>query len=259
MRSMKATLFAAALACAALAAPALAQAPVQCSETGTDEERIACLQSRVDALEAELARARGELAAASEDSPAPAAVEAPGARFGVEQIETPVVEAPATVAPAPAATAAIAPPAAATAVAEPAEREGRRWLRVPFFGRDDDEEAGDAPAQVAAAPAAPSATPEEAETFGAEQVAERSDLRDERRAEEEILRAQIVDFQVLHRGRLVVALDNGQMWRQLDVDSRQVRLREGESYPVEIRRSGFGGYRMKVADNDRIMSVERLR
>src|SRR5690606_2343880 len=98
------------------------------------------------------------------------------------------------------------------------------------------------------------------EAFGAEQVAARTGSGDERRdAEQEILRARIVDFVELHRGRLVVTLDNGQMWRQLDVDSRKVRLEEGEPVDVEIRRSGFGGYRMKIGDNRRILSVERIR
>jgi hypothetical protein len=96
------------------------------------------------------------------------------------------------------------------------------------------------------------------ESFGDEQLAS-VESRREAREEREVLQATIVDFQELHRGRLVVALDNGQMWRQLDVDSRQVRLRDGETYPVEIRRSAFGGYRMKIDDNNRIFSVERLR
>jgi hypothetical protein len=236
---------AAALALAA-AASAVAQsgAPTgaQCRALGTDEERIACLEARIDALEEALVRAQT-------DGSAPAEVATPATNgaesFGAEQIEV-----------------------AAPAGAEPATRSRPRWLRmpgIPFLGRGDDDGGSEPSTAVAAAPAAapaPPAPPESGtDAFGAEQVAVRSgEINEGRRAQaEEVLHAQIVDFQVLHRGRLVVALDNGQLWRQLDVDSRQVRLREGESYPVEIRRSGFGGYRMKVADNDRIMTVERLR
>jgi hypothetical protein len=235
---------AAAAGLSAIAAPALAQSTVQCSETGTDEERIACLQARIDALEAELARARGELAAV-EPAEEAAPVEDPAASFGAEQLE-------------PAAAAPVA-----AAAAEPAARERRRWLRmpsVPFFGRDDEDEGESAPETAVAAvePSAPASSPITGpESFGSEQLASVESRAQAR--EEDVLHASIIDFQELHRGRLVVALDNGQMWRQLDVDTRQIRLDQGESYPVEIRRSGFGGYRMKVGDNDRIMRVERIR
>lgn len=230
-------------------APVLAQ---ECNEAGTDDERIACLQSRVEALEAELARARGELAAATPAEDAAPAPD-PADSFGAEQLDAPA-----------------APLAAATA-AEPVEREGRRWLRaprLPFFGRDDEDDGAPETAVAAVepnppssatieAPASSGASPSGPEAFGAEQIASvesRATARDE-----DVLHASIVDFQVLHRGRLVVALDNGQMWRQLDVDTRQLRLDQDERYPVEIRRSGFGGYRMKIADSDRLFSVERLR
>jgi hypothetical protein len=238
-----------------VASPALAQTSAQCRALGTDDERIACLEARIDALEEALARQDAtdevEAPAAEAVSPAPTPVVPDAtASFGAEQLDA-----------APVA-------AAATAPAEPAAREGRRWLRmpgIPFIGRDRDEEPDAAPTAVAAAPplpaATPSAPPAGVEGFGAEQVAARAGTRDlnPRDEEDEILRAKIVDFEELHRGRLVVALDNGQIWRQLDVDSRTVRLRAEESYDVEIWRSGFGGYRMRVADNARVMSVERLR
>lgn len=261
MRSTMGALGAAAiLAVAVLAASAAhAQSNVQCREAGADAERIACLEARIDALEEALSRVEAGSAAAETaasvpgpapgPAPAPAPVD-PADAFGGEQLD-----------PAPVAAAAATTPATTAA-----PRAGRRWLRmpnIPFIGGDDDEDDEDAEAAPTAVAAAPAATPApvDPEGFGAEQVAARTQTRDNnpRDAEDDILRAKIVGFEELHRGRLVIALDNGQIWRQLDVDSRTVRLQSEVSYDVEIWRSGFGGYRMKVADNARIMSVERLR
>ena len=79
-----------------------------------------------------------------------------------------------------------------------------------------------------------------------------------RPAHQEILRAKLVNFKEVYPGRLVYILDNGQVWRQRDLDSKKVHLEKGKTVDVEIRHSGFGGYRMKVGDNIRILAVERV-
>jgi len=60
-------------------------------------------------------------------------------------------------------------------------------------------------------------------------------------------------------GLLTVQLDNGQSWQQTDMSGVPLRANWVERQPVEITRSGFGGYRMRFPDKDRQLPVRRLR
>lgn len=111
----------------------------------------------------------------------------------------------------------------------------------------------------APAPApAPSAAPPPVE-MGAEQVAERQGIRS--RAESssrESVHAAIVSAQEPIPGRMVLELDNGQVWRQLDGDARGLHFASGPAQ-VEITRSRLGGYRMTLLEQRQMLRVERLR
>lgn len=76
-----------------------------------------------------------------------------------------------------------------------------------------------------------------------------------------VLRATVVDFDFFGYRRLRVQLDNGQIWRQIDGDRTSVEreLRNETSFDVELWGTGLGGYRMRIAELDRTLRVERLK
>ena len=224
----------------ASAGPAAAQVEDarDCNAAVSDAERIACLEAHIDALEAALYS--GDAPAAPEPT-APSAPAAPTA---------------------PVAAAVPAQPATAAAAEETGRRGfGRLLPRVPFIGGGDSDGGEDATAVAAAPPAAAAPASVGGNELGSEQVALRDGAAFERVAqprEDDTVLAEIVAFERLRRGRLQVELDNGQTWRQTDIEAVSLRLREGDPMNVEIWRSGFGGYRMRVADKRPVLKVERL-
>lgn len=97
---------------------------------------------------------------------------------------------------------------------------------------------------------APKAEPaRRGEQPGAEQVAER-------RSGAEPVRAHVTDVQMGPRGMMLLRLDNGQFWRQVEQPDVPLRLGEG-LHPVEIVRSGFGGYRLRFTELGRTIVVRR--
>jgi hypothetical protein len=204
-----------------------------CTDLATDAETIACLRARIVDLEGR---------APSADAGEPGQVLQQGREAADAAIAAPAAAAP---------TAA----AAATATESPPRRFGLRMPRVPtIFGRGDVDEAPDEPARETAAVV-------DLDEFGAEQVARRQNTHVASRSDgdEETLHAEVVEFEYLSRDRLVVTLDNGQVWRQTEILSLALRLRDDEPMGVEIWRSGFGGYRLRAGDRQPVIKVERLR
>jgi len=76
---------------------------------------------------------------------------------------------------------------------------------------------------------------------------------------EEIIAARLADYREDERGLLVMQLDNGQIWRQDESVGGPLRLGEAGQIAVEITRSGFGGYRMRIPEIGRRIAVSRLR
>ena len=124
-------------------------------------------------------------------------------------------------------------------------------------------EAGDIDRLANSPVAGASTTPQESrrpgiDELGAEQVARHS----ESRAKPEVpVRASVVSVDFVGYQRLVVELDNGQIWRQTNGDRANVArdLRNEETFQVELRRTGLGGYRMYLVPLDRTIRVERLK
>lgn len=129
------------------------------------------------------------------------------------------------------------------------EAQDRGGFRIPFFGGDDEE-----PAPVAAPQSA-------AQELGAEQVAVREGTFDDAEARDAAPRvtASISRAETDPYGNLVVQLDNGQVWRQLEREAIPVNVDMDEAQPVEITGSGFGGYRMRLLTPGRRIVVERVR
>ncbi len=98
--------------------------------------------------------------------------------------------------------------------------------------------------------------PRPAADLGAEQVPGQSkeSLRDQR------IRAKVTTLRFNGYNKLTVILDNGQIWKQLDGDSSNLRGRidNSDDIDVDIKRSRFGGYRMLLTPPDKTVKVRRL-
>ncbi len=75
----------------------------------------------------------------------------------------------------------------------------------------------------------------------------------------EMVVSTVTDFRTDRNGRLIMQLENGQIWRQVESVALPVRFDAEDRVRVEITRSGFGGYRMDFPDLDRRISVARER
>lgn len=156
-----------------------------------------------------------------------------------------------------AATGASVPEAAVAPepAIEPAQRDGFR-LTVPFVGGRRD--APEPPVSPAAGTAAATAAETEVGTiasFGAEQIA--PPVAQQREAPRS-LTAAIAALRTDLRGRLLIELDNGQLWRQTELEEFPVEVDMNRAQPVEIVASRFGGYRMQLLAIDRRIKVERV-
>lgn len=236
----RAALFAAASA-AALIAGGLAAAqtsadPIAYCRKNTDgqNERIACLEAAIRSLTG----GEEKSAEAPEDS-TPALAEA---------------------APAPAAEPAAEPPGLGAEQVARRKRSETPASRVAEAEETEtSEQAEDAAEASRVAEAAPTG-------LGAEQVIAKQERETEegrkkrkaRRAKEAVT-ATLIDFARTSTGRLILVLDNGQVWAQRTSDRQTVRLRDGDKPSVKIRRGALSGYRMELSDPNVTITVERLK
>ena len=95
-------------------------------------------------------------------------------------------------------------------------------------------------------------------SLGAEQVADRAE-RPKLRQTGQRISASVTGSSADHLGLLTLTLDNGQVWQQTEASGIPMRLRKSTRYPVEIRGSGFGGYRMSFTGRGRVLVVKRVR
>jgi len=97
------------------------------------------------------------------------------------------------------------------------------------------------------------------DSLGSEQVARRRG--DDGGGQEAPVSATVIAFDFVGYRRLLVELDNGQIWRQTNGDRANVtrELRNEQTFDVELRRTGLGGYRMYLGPLDRTIRVERLK
>ena len=71
------------------------------------------------------------------------------------------------------------------------------------------------------------------------------------------IRGTIVQVERSGINHFVVQLDNGQVWEETDGSRRQRLPKAGA--PVVIYEGRFGGYRMKIGDDNRVAWVRRLK
>ena len=110
------------------------------------------------------------------------------------------------------------------------------------------------PAPAAAAEPAPAAT------AGAEpETARRRFGLPQRRAEPDSVSAAVAELSLDRAGKLIVTLEDGQVWRQIGGDTTAVRLpRSGTSQTATIRRAALGSYRLRLEPLGRTVRVKRV-
>ena len=96
--------------------------------------------------------------------------------------------------------------------------------------------------------------------LGSEQVRLEGAAEEQRReAYETTEQSRVTDFAYNGKGKLIIILANGQVWKQRDGDLRTVKLRDGDSPMAVVRRGAVTGYRMTFPDLDREITVSRLK
>lgn len=107
---------------------------------------------------------------------------------------------------------------------------------------------------------------EEPVGIGAEQVRARVERKTEegkkqrrQRIASEASSTRLVDFASTSAGRLILVLENGQVWAQRAGDNQKVRLREGDTPTIKIRRGAISGYRLEFSSPNVTIIAERLK
>jgi len=96
--------------------------------------------------------------------------------------------------------------------------------------------------------------------IGADQVIARNQTREEMIEElekEEGLR--VASYDKVPYERLVVTLENGQVWRQIKGDTQNIRVDLKRNQTVDITESSISGYKLRLNEMRRMIRVERVR
>ena len=126
--------------------------------------------------------------------------------------------------PSPAATSDSTPPAAAVVAGGTAET-----------GKDDEAD------------------------IGREQVEARTMTREQQLAQLESARdLKVAAYSEVPYRRIVVHLENGQVWRQIAGDNQYFRVSLGRNQTVDIAESPLGGYQLRFNQMRRTIRVERI-
>ena len=96
--------------------------------------------------------------------------------------------------------------------------------------------------------------------IGADQVIARNQTQQERiDSLEEARGMNVASYGMVPVGRLLVTLENGQVWRQIKGDTQQVRVDLERNQTVDIEESSLGGYKLRLNEMRRTIRVERVR
>ena len=121
---------------------------------------------------------------------------------------------------------------------------------------------------IAPAPVVSPAKPEPivAVTAKPEPVVKAAELGSEqiapiRKAEETNERTvfSVASFEIAHPNKMRFFLENGQVWQQIQGDDQRLSLSKKSLGTVEIWKSRFGGYKLRIPDKRRTLRVRRLR
>jgi hypothetical protein len=69
----------------------------------------------------------------------------------------------------------------------------------------------------------------------------------------------VASYTVVPYDRLVVKLENGQVWRQIKGDTQKIRVNLERNWTVDINESSLSGYKLRLNEIRRTIRVERLK
>ncbi|MHA7872094.1 MAG: hypothetical protein ACX939_07080 [Hyphococcus sp.] len=100
------------------------------------------------------------------------------------------------------------------------------------------------------------------ESFGQEDLASTKEEKKKRREQTKSITVPAIDIARNDRGKYIVILENGQIWRQLKADTARLlvpRTAENETITVSIKRKMLGGHSLSIEGDRRSIRVERIK
>ncbi len=100
-------------------------------------------------------------------------------------------------------------------------------------------------------------SPFEIEAFGEEDLQASAKTKSE---EIDSLSASVVEIARTAHGKIVVVLDNGQVWRQLDSDSSAPLIpKTAQGLPVRLKKAAFGSYTIRIGNSRDLIKANRIK
>lgn len=161
--------------------------------------------------------------------------------------------------PAPPDAVPPAPPEPLMQDLPPVTPETRPQVEVPLGEPDAAGEAGKDESAAATASARPEQPAAGSAASGAEIGAEQVKSANQREAE--LQRAsglRVARYKQVPFRRLEVHLENGQVWRQINGDTQEVRASMRKNQTVDIEESSLGGYKLRLNEMQRTIRVRRV-
>lgn len=100
------------------------------------------------------------------------------------------------------------------------------------------------------------------ERFGRDDLPETKEKRREKEEKElKSLTAKIAEIAQNRRGKYVIILENGQVWRQLNADTNSLLIpsSDDEALSAEIKRRFLGAHVLSLVGDNRSIRVERIK
>mgnify|MGYP001817302633 CR=1 FL=1 len=116
--------------------------------------------------------------------------------------------------------------------------------------------------EIEAGPADSSEAPSKSpvDGIGASQVIARNQTSQERLDSLEQARdLRVASYGMVPFQRLLVTLENGQVWRQIKGDTQQMRVDLKRNQTVDIEESSLGGFKLRLNEMRRTIRVERVK
>jgi len=104
------------------------------------------------------------------------------------------------------------------------------------------------------------AAEEPEQSIGDAQVRARNATHEQRLSSlESAVQLKVARYSKIPYERLVIELDNGQIWRQIKGDVQRIRVNLDRNQTVDIMQSAIGGYQLRLNEIRRTIRVERVR
>ena len=216
----------------------------RCAGLETPELKLAC-------FEAIIANENSPRIQAAEAVEVPV-VDEPAAEVtaAAPELAAAIDEAPAVVVVPESPPAVAAGPASAVVTPKPAPAAAETSVPEQLIAAVDE-----APEVAPAATVAVTSEPPAASDFGQEYL-DRTEKKDEE-PENEILRATVIEVTRDHNKVLYFHLDNGHVWRQMEV--RHFQYPKNDEFDINITRGMMGEYRMRIGDDGRLVRIRRVK